>query len=171
MADYYDENSGHALRLEGRVFDWLTLPQSRADLEPRLLIDPNLWSKDGTVTLTGAAFSRDGRHLAYAVSEAGSDWQTWHVLDVANGRSCRSAAGQVGTSAVVRRWRPTVKSPMAIKGFHGRMTIAVMAAANSNRGSSVAGRDLSGILPTDYYYTAHECFSVDFRSCQAFPSR
>lgn len=40
MADYYDENSGKALRLEGRVFDWLTLPLARKDLEPRPLVDP-----------------------------------------------------------------------------------------------------------------------------------
>jgi prolyl oligopeptidase len=56
------------------------------DAEPRLLIDPNDWSKDGTVSLTGTAFSRDGRYLAYAESVAGSDWQTWHVLEVSSGR-------------------------------------------------------------------------------------
>ncbi len=54
--------------------------------EPRLLLDPNRWSKDGTVSLTGTAFSRDGLYLAYAVSEAGSDWQTWRVLEVASAR-------------------------------------------------------------------------------------
>jgi len=53
---------------------------------PRLLIDPNLWSADGTVSLTGTAFSHDGRYLAYAQSEAGSDWQTWRVMEVASGR-------------------------------------------------------------------------------------
>jgi len=56
------------------------------DAEPRLLLDPNLWSKDGTVSLTRTAFSRDGKYLAYAVSDAGSDWQTWRVLEVASGR-------------------------------------------------------------------------------------
>ena len=56
------------------------------DAELRLLIDPNRWSKDGTVALTGTSFSRDGRYLAYGVSEAGSDWQTWRVLEVASGR-------------------------------------------------------------------------------------
>jgi prolyl oligopeptidase len=56
------------------------------DVEPRLLVDPNQWSKDGTVALTGTAFNADGRYLAYAVSESGSDWQTWRVLEVASGR-------------------------------------------------------------------------------------
>jgi prolyl oligopeptidase len=53
---------------------------------PRLLLDPNGLSKDGTVALAGTAISRDGKHLAYAVSSGGSDWQEWHVLDVATGR-------------------------------------------------------------------------------------
>jgi prolyl oligopeptidase len=54
--------------------------------EPRVLLDPNKWSKDGTVALSGLAVSEDGRHLAYGVAEAGSDWHVWHVLDVDSGK-------------------------------------------------------------------------------------
>jgi prolyl oligopeptidase len=53
--------------------------------EPRVLLDPNKWSKDGTVALGPMAISDDARFLAYAVAEAGSDWHTWHVLDVDTG--------------------------------------------------------------------------------------
>jgi prolyl oligopeptidase len=53
---------------------------------PRVLLDPNQWSKDGTVALAGLAISDAGRYLAYAVAEAGSDWQTWHVLAVDGGK-------------------------------------------------------------------------------------
>jgi prolyl oligopeptidase len=49
---------------------------------PRLLLDPNTWSKDGTVALSGLEVSDDGRYLAYSKSEHGSDWQTWYVVDV-----------------------------------------------------------------------------------------
>jgi prolyl oligopeptidase len=52
---------------------------------PRLLLDPNLLSADGTVALTGLAVSKDGRHLAYATSSSGSDWLTWHVRKVETG--------------------------------------------------------------------------------------
>lgn len=52
------------------------------DGEPRLLMDPNNLSEDGTVALSGAAISRDGRFLAYGIADAGSDWQTWHVRRV-----------------------------------------------------------------------------------------
>jgi prolyl oligopeptidase len=55
------------------------------DAEPRLLLDPNSWSEDGTVALTGKALSKDGRKLAYGFSSAGSDWQEWKVVDVQSG--------------------------------------------------------------------------------------
>src|SRR5581483_6995273 len=51
----------------------------------RVLLDPNTLSKDGTVALRERAVSQDGKYFAYALSEAGSDWQTWHVKDVASG--------------------------------------------------------------------------------------
>jgi prolyl oligopeptidase len=54
------------------------------DGEPRVLLDPNKWSKDGTVALSGLSFSEDGKHLAYGQAEAGSDWQTWHVMNVSD---------------------------------------------------------------------------------------
>ena len=53
------------------------------DGKPRVLIDPNSWSKDGTVAMAGTSFSDDGKHLAYGVQDAGSDWRSWKVLDVA----------------------------------------------------------------------------------------
>jgi prolyl oligopeptidase len=53
--------------------------------EGRVLLDPNSLSSDGTVALTAHAPSPDARLLAYSTSESGSDWQTWHVRDVASG--------------------------------------------------------------------------------------
>jgi prolyl oligopeptidase len=54
--------------------------------EPRLLLDPNTLSTDGTVSLTGTSVSKDGKLLAYSLSRSGADWQEWHVRDVDNGR-------------------------------------------------------------------------------------
>lgn len=53
---------------------------------PRVLIDPNTLAADGTVSLGGTSFTTDGRYLAYATQASGSDWQTWHVKDVASGK-------------------------------------------------------------------------------------
>ena len=50
-----------------------------------VLLDPSSWSEDGTVALSGVATSDDGVRLAVGRSEAGSDWTTWRVLDVATG--------------------------------------------------------------------------------------
>jgi prolyl oligopeptidase len=62
----------------------------RLDAEPRVLIDPNTWSKDGTIALGTSEGSvdpsPDGRYLAYAASEAGSDWEVFKVLDVASAK-------------------------------------------------------------------------------------
>lgn len=51
-----------------------------------VLIDPNAWSKDGTTWLAGWAVSNDGKLLAYAVQDGGSDWLTIKVLDVSSGK-------------------------------------------------------------------------------------
>jgi prolyl oligopeptidase len=54
--------------------------------EPRVLLDPNLLSPDGTVALADEAASDDGHYLAYAISTSGSDWREIHVRDVNNAR-------------------------------------------------------------------------------------
>ncbi|NEP48455.1 MAG: S9 family peptidase [Moorea sp. SIO3C2] len=55
------------------------------DAEPTLLLDPNTLSEDGTVALSGLAFSKDGKLLAYGLSRSGSDWQEWQVREVETG--------------------------------------------------------------------------------------
>ena len=54
--------------------------------EPRVLLDPNTLSSDGTVALTGEAVTDDGRLMAYGTAASGSDWQEWHVRDVDTGK-------------------------------------------------------------------------------------
>lgn len=53
---------------------------------PRVLIDPNVLSSSGTVALTAAEESPDGRHLVYGVAASGSDWQEFRVRNVDTGR-------------------------------------------------------------------------------------
>lgn len=59
--------------------------QSLVD-QPHVLLDPNTLSEDGTVALSGMTVSEDGKLMAYGLSTAGSDWQEWHVRDVATGQ-------------------------------------------------------------------------------------
>src|SRR6266540_1153079 len=55
------------------------------DGEPRVLLDPNKLSTDGTVALSGWAVSEGGKYLAYGLSTSGSDWQEWKVREIETG--------------------------------------------------------------------------------------
>ncbi|WP_159801157.1 prolyl oligopeptidase family serine peptidase [Flavobacterium sp. MK4S-17] len=46
-----------------------------------VFLDPNTFSKDGTTSLGGLSFTKDGSLVAYAISEGGSDWRKIFVLD------------------------------------------------------------------------------------------
>jgi prolyl oligopeptidase len=76
---YYFKNDG--LQNQDVLFTLDSL-----DATPRMLLDPNTWSKDGTRALGGTSFSDDGRYLAYAVSDAGSDWVVWRVMEIVTGK-------------------------------------------------------------------------------------
>ena len=52
----------------------------------RPLIDPNLWAKDGATALAEWSASPDGKRLAYAIQDGGTDWRTIKVIDVDSGR-------------------------------------------------------------------------------------
>jgi prolyl oligopeptidase len=54
--------------------------------EPRVLLDPNKLSNEGTVALKGYAISEDGEYMAYGLSSAGSDWEEWRVKRVSTGQ-------------------------------------------------------------------------------------
>lgn len=79
----------------------------RLDGPPRLLIDPNKLSADGTVALTNWVVSEDGKLLAYGLAGAGSDWQEWHVLEVDSGRKLPDHLKWIKFSRV--SWTPNGK--------------------------------------------------------------
>jgi prolyl oligopeptidase len=78
VADFYVFSRNDGLQNQSVVY---TQPKLGADAQ--LLLDPNQWSEDGTVALSGLSFSDDGRYAAYSRSAAGSDWREFRVLDVA----------------------------------------------------------------------------------------
>ena len=55
------------------------------DGEPRVLLDPNAMSEDGTVSLTSLSISDDARYLAYGISRGGSDWSELFVREITTG--------------------------------------------------------------------------------------
>ncbi|KAG7670094.1 putative Prolyl endopeptidase [Nannochloris sp. 'desiccata'] len=73
---YYSHNTG--LQAQNVIY---TL-NSLEDPEPKLFIDPNTLSEDGTVALMQYAFSDDGNYVAMATSSGGSDWRTVTVSKI-----------------------------------------------------------------------------------------
>ena len=53
---------------------------------PRVFLDPNKLSTDGTVALQGVYFSNNGKYAAYTISRSGSDWQEFYVIDLKTGQ-------------------------------------------------------------------------------------
>jgi prolyl oligopeptidase len=76
---FWSRNSGLQNQAVTYVADGL-------DATPRVLIDPNTLSKDGTVALAGQSITDDGSRMAYGLAAAGSDWNEWKVRDVATGK-------------------------------------------------------------------------------------
>jgi prolyl oligopeptidase len=64
------------------------------EAEPRVLIDPNLFSDDATVALSSWSVSRDGKWIAYSTSDGGTDWKTWHIRDVDTGEDLDDAVSR-----------------------------------------------------------------------------
>ncbi len=75
---FYSHNSG----LQNQnVLYW----QEGLDGEPKVLLDPNTFSEDGTVAISGISITDDGLLAAYSITDAGSDWLKWHVRNVTTG--------------------------------------------------------------------------------------
>lgn len=60
--------------------------QETLDSEPKVVLDPNKLSDDGTVALSSISFSKDGKYLAYSISRSGSDWSEIYVIDLTSGQ-------------------------------------------------------------------------------------
>ena len=54
--------------------------RQKGDGEPEVFLDPNTFSEDGTTSLSGLSFTKDGSLAAYLISEGGSDWRKAIVL-------------------------------------------------------------------------------------------
>ena len=76
---FYSHNSG----LQNQnVLYW----QEGLEGEPKVLLDPNMFSEDGTVAISSISITDDGMLAAYSIADAGSDWMKWHVRNVTTGK-------------------------------------------------------------------------------------
>lgn len=73
---YFYKNDG--LQNQSVIYRFKTgAPKETAEI----FLDPNTFKEDGTISLGGLSFSRNGKLLAYSISEGGSDWRKIIVMD------------------------------------------------------------------------------------------
>jgi prolyl oligopeptidase len=71
--------------------------------EPRVLIDPNKLSADGTVAMNDWRPTSDGNLMMYAIAESGLDWVTFKIRDVDTGQDLDDTLTDIKFSSV--SWR------------------------------------------------------------------
>jgi len=76
---FYRRNTG--LQKQSPLYE-----RAGVDKAPRLLLDPNALSPDGSLALSQWAVSPDGKLLAYGLAQGGADWQTVHLREIATGK-------------------------------------------------------------------------------------
>ncbi len=74
----------------------------------KMVLDPNEWSADGSTAVVGFEVSDDGRTLSYVVSEGGSDWSDYRLLDLATGEPLHDAFIQ--SKGLPPKWLPDSSS-------------------------------------------------------------
>ncbi len=79
---FYTRNSG----LQNQAVLYVADSDTAAPVEGRVLIDPNPWAKDGATALAEWEPSPDGKFVAYAIQDGGTDWRTVKIRDAATGK-------------------------------------------------------------------------------------
>ncbi|MFP4555483.1 MAG: prolyl oligopeptidase family serine peptidase [Bacteroidales bacterium] len=74
--------------------------QDSFDDEPRVLIDPNKFSADGTVALADIGISKDAKYIAYEIADGGSDWKKIKVRDIETGQDLEDVVKWVKFSSI-----------------------------------------------------------------------
>lgn len=73
-APFKEGNYTYFYKNDGLQNQYVIYRQKDRD-EPEVFLDPNTFSEDGTTSLAGLSFTKDGSLATYLISEAGSDWR------------------------------------------------------------------------------------------------
>lgn len=90
---YYFKNDG--LQNQAVLYE-----QESFDSPTKVTLDPNEFSEDGTTSLGGFKFNKDGSLLAYQTSEGGSDWRTIQIKDLKTGETLKDQINWVKFSDI-----------------------------------------------------------------------
>jgi prolyl oligopeptidase len=92
---YFSKNDG--LQNQSVIY------RQKGEGEAEVFLDPNKFSEDGTTSLAGLSFSRDGSMAAYSISEGGSDWRKVLVMNAADREIVEDTLADIKFSGV--SWR------------------------------------------------------------------
>ncbi len=92
---YFFKNSG----LQNQA----VLYRQKENGQPEVFLDPNKFSADGTTSLTGIDFTKDGSLCAYSISEGGSDWGKMIILNATTQKQLDDTIQNVKFSGIA--WR------------------------------------------------------------------
>ena len=74
---YFYKNNG--LQNQNVLYRHLNCESSK---NAKVFLDPNSFKSDGTISLSNLSFSKNGKFLAYSISDGGSDWRKIVVMDL-----------------------------------------------------------------------------------------
>ncbi|TVZ26339.1 prolyl oligopeptidase [Gillisia sp. Hel_I_86] len=80
-APYTEGNYDYFYKNDGLQNQYVVYRKKGDDGDAEVFLDPNKFSKDGTTSLGGLSFSKDGMLAAYSISEGGSDWRKVILMD------------------------------------------------------------------------------------------
>lgn len=76
--DYYFFSKNDGLQNQSVIYF-----QKGLNGEPKVFLDPNKMSEDGTASVYLLSFSKDKKYVAYSIQQSGSDWHTVQIMEVA----------------------------------------------------------------------------------------
>ncbi|MCD4698196.1 MAG: prolyl oligopeptidase family serine peptidase [Bacteroidales bacterium] len=79
---FKEGNNYFFFKNDGMQNQYVMYKQATLEAEPEVFLDPNSFSEDGTVALSGLEFDKGGKLMAYSISKSGSDWSEIFVMDV-----------------------------------------------------------------------------------------
>lgn len=79
VGDYYFFSKNDGLQNQSVIYY-----QQGLDGEPKVFIDPNALSEEGTTSIGLLGASKDNKYMAYSRSDAGSDWRKIYVREIAS---------------------------------------------------------------------------------------
>lgn len=80
-APYKEGGRYYYSRNDGLQNQFVQYSKETLDGEERMVLDPNTFSEDGTVSLSAFSPSEDGKYIGYGTSTGGSDWNEFFVMD------------------------------------------------------------------------------------------